>query len=305
MTGNNVRGQAAGGSCDPASIVLRRVDIDFDLPAGQPWFPSEVLVEWLLSAFSFMLPPGERFFIASVREHADRISDPLLKEQVRRFIHQEAMHSRQHDAANRRLEQQYKRGAWIGPMTRRHLAFWGLLLGQSARLGQTCAIEHFTATAARSLLQHQDHCESVMDPAFYRLWMWHAVEESEHKSVCFDVYRTCVGTGMSAYLIRIFTYALITVTFLLTLAVAMVLLGRPPRARAQHQAPVEQRQRGVGALVPMILPWRQYLAYFRPSFHPSDFDCASDIEKWKARFPDFDGRPARPAAGNPAQSAEA
>jgi predicted metal-dependent hydrolase len=39
---------------------------------------------------SFAFPPGEKFFIHSVQNYQDRITDAVLKEQVKQFIYQEA-----------------------------------------------------------------------------------------------------------------------------------------------------------------------------------------------------------------------
>jgi predicted metal-dependent hydrolase len=50
------------------------------------WIPAEPEVEIFLNAISFFFPPGEKFFIDSVQAYQDRISDPVLQEQVRRFI---------------------------------------------------------------------------------------------------------------------------------------------------------------------------------------------------------------------------
>jgi predicted metal-dependent hydrolase len=284
-----------GGRSDPESIVLRRVNIDFDLPPDRPWISDGNVIERMLSAFSFMLPPGENFFIESVRAYAGDVSDPVLKEQMRRFIYQEAMHGQQHDAANRLLQQHYTRGTSFEKLTRRHLAFWAFLLPRSGRLAVTCAIEHFTAMAAHTLLRFQIEYEPWVNPALYRLWLWHAVEESEHKSVCFDVYRSCVGTGPLSYLLRCFMYLLTSLLLPATLVIGMRMLGPRPSLPPQPSAPPKlSRRRGLPALLRQFLPWRQCFAYYRPSFHPSDYDCPHYIEQWKARFPDFDGSAPEP-----------
>jgi predicted metal-dependent hydrolase len=48
-------------------------------------------------AMSASLPDGERFFIDSVRHYQKDIEDPVLLEQIRSFIGQEAHHSRVHE----------------------------------------------------------------------------------------------------------------------------------------------------------------------------------------------------------------
>jgi predicted metal-dependent hydrolase len=281
----------------PESIVRRQVDIDFDLPPDRPWFPKGELIERMLNTVSFFFPPGEKFFIESVRDYLDRIDDPVLLEQVRRFIFQEAMHSRQHDCANSLLMHHYSRGAAVERLGRVHLAFWRRIIPKSGRLAITCAIEHFTAMGARTLLHHQVDLEPRMEPAFYRLWMWHAVEESEHKSVCFDVYRAAVGAGSMSYLLRTSIMLITTLLFFVTLIVGMKMLGRrPPLPPPSVDEPPDRRppatpkrfyRSSLRALLADILPWRHYFAYFRPSFHPSDYDCTAYIEQWKIRFPSF------------------
>lgn len=50
-------------------------------------------------------PDGEDFFVRSVRNYADRVSDPGQREQVKGFTAQEVTYSREHTALNERLQQ--------------------------------------------------------------------------------------------------------------------------------------------------------------------------------------------------------
>ena len=54
----------------------------------------------MFNAASLSFPPNERFFIDSVRAYADRITDPVLKAEVRGFVYQEAMHNKVHAGFN-------------------------------------------------------------------------------------------------------------------------------------------------------------------------------------------------------------
>lgn len=46
---------------------------------------------------------------------------------------------------------------------------------------------------AEQLLQREDLTTQMNDPKLYQLWMWHAIEENEHKAVCYDVYQKVYG----------------------------------------------------------------------------------------------------------------
>ena len=56
------------------------------------------------------------------------------------------------------------------------------------RLAGTVAAEHLTAILADDLLRNKGHLENA-DPAISKLWYWHAIEETEHKAVAFDVHQ--------------------------------------------------------------------------------------------------------------------
>ncbi|MFO1080584.1 MAG: metal-dependent hydrolase [Reyranellaceae bacterium] len=302
----------------PESIVRRRVDIAWDSAPDEPWFPLSETIERMLNTVSLFFPPGEAYFMESVRRFQGTVTDPVLKEQVQRFLFQEAMHTGQHRVANRFLARYYPNAPWVETLARRHLKFWHWLVPAGASLAATCAIEHLTAIAARTLLQHQELLQPWVQTGFYRLWMWHAVEESEHKSVCFDVYKAAFGDTDGGYVIRCAVMAVTTVLFFTTLVVGMVLLGRRPPLRrppAPDWAPPDWEslegtpraeaaadrflRGGLLSLVRQITPWRHYFAYFRRDFHPSDFDCADLIEEWKRRNPGFGLREAAAAEVNP------
>ena len=56
----------------------------------------------------------------------------------------------------------------------------------------TAALEHYTATLAETLLRHESALEEFASPEVRTLFAWHALEESEHKAVAFDVFQHSV-----------------------------------------------------------------------------------------------------------------
>jgi predicted metal-dependent hydrolase len=102
----------------------------------------------LYNALSATFPKGEAFFVESVRKFRDG-TDPKLAAEIRAFVTQEVMHSREHIAFNKRA---HEAGYDLKPLEDR--VDWRLDFVRSkppiASLAATMALEHFTAILATS-----------------------------------------------------------------------------------------------------------------------------------------------------------
>lgn len=225
-----------------------------------------------LNTLSLFFPAGERFFIDSVRNYRHKISDEELKEAVRAFIGQEGLHSREHIEYNQAI-------ADSGLPIERYEEFVaeGLkLLKKTApkdvQLAVTCALEHLTAVMAKTLMEHE-HVLEGSDERYKALWQWHALEETEHKGVAFDVYEQMVGNGTYAYALRTSTFVIANIVFW-----SLVI--------PYHMSFVRKNQRLLdikgwlkcnrvlwgkkkGAFRAVMPEW---FSYFKPGFHPWDDD---------------------------------
>lgn len=89
--------------------------------------------------------------------------------------------------------------------------------GNYACLAVTCSLEHFTSILAELLLttpQGRTILDS-MSQSHRTIWIWHAIEEIEHKSVTFDVFQAVGGS----YICRVYWHILTTILFLLAVTV--------------------------------------------------------------------------------------
>jgi predicted metal-dependent hydrolase len=261
-----------------SDITVRRMDFEFDnLP--RYWADGDPFLTHMLNALSATFPEGERMFIESVRAFRDRITDPALQKAVSDFIGQEAMHSREHDAYNSYAEKQGIDIGFIESYMTRRVAFLQGKFPPIRMLALTCALEHFTAILAEQMLASPDFHEKL-DPAMRELWLWHAVEENEHKAVAFDVYQAMGGShALRVRAMLITTYFFIThqIWFQTRLLKAdgklfdlkmwgrglYTLWGRPGWFRK---------------LIPA------YFAYYRRDFHPWQSDTRALLEKWKSEL---------------------
>ena len=145
------------------------------------------------------------------------------------------------------------------------------------RLAVTCAVEHFTAIMAHDLLEHPERSEGV-DERFKQLWRWHAIEETEHKAVAFDVYQTAKG----GYLRRAFNMLIVTLMFCLRASIVQGIFLWKDGKLFSPSTWIDGAKFyfGKGGLVRSI--WKNYIDYYRPSFHPWDHDNREYLESWIA-----------------------
>ena len=250
-----------------ASVKPRRMDFDFDADIPIWWFNGDVFKTILLTAQSCTFPDGERFFIDSVRHFQSQITDPELAARVRGFIGQEAHHGKEHAALNALMKDKGLPTDEVVNHVKRNLSELKKHMSPKAQLAMTCALEHFTAMLAELALSEPAFFAG-MDERVKVLWLWHAIEESEHKAVAFDVYQQVVGDR--ALLRR--QMIINTVTFLYFSAVHWRTLYRG--------SPRKIGMRGVLKGMDFLLGregWLRklgprYLAYYKKDFHPSQVD---------------------------------
>jgi len=262
--------------------IIRR-DVDFALAADdvpRDWCADDPFRTTFMNALSLLFPEGERFFVESVKQHRDEITDPSLRDDITGFIGQEAMHGREHRALNDLLVAHgYAEAPFIDREVRATLDRARRFLPPASQLAVTCALEHFTAMLAEGLLADPD-MQRELHPRVLPLWLWHALEESEHKAVAFDVYTATGGT----YARRVVVMLATTLVFF---AAHTRIHGRLMRTRGILHKPWTWL-RGASRMwlhpgyFTRLVP--AYLDYFRPGFHPGDRDTRALLERWRVQL---------------------
>ncbi len=268
-------------------VLTRRISFEESFRTVPKHFAADadLILSHLAASLSAVFPDGEDFFVRSVRHFRDQITEPGLKQQVAGFMGQEAVHGREHRAFNDRLDQ-------LGYPTKRIERFtkWSLekrerIAPPKANLAATAALEHFTATLAELVLSSKETRALFGDEAVKNLFLWHALEESEHKAVAFDVYKAVGGTER----MRVWTMNFLRFGFVagMTIQVAAALLfdqatyrrGNLRRSwRKFRHSPIMQREL-----------WAQLRDYNRPDFHPDDRDTTELVERWRRELFGDDG----------------
>jgi predicted metal-dependent hydrolase len=256
----------------PADLSITPRDRRFGRETAAPrlWHGGRVEATAIYNALSTTFPAGEAFFVESVRAFR-KDAPPKLADEIKGFTTQEAIHSREHDAFNKRATHSGYDLSRLEAQVEKRLA---VTRGKPpvVSLGATMALEHFTAILAHQLLANPRHLDGA-ESETADLWRWHAVEEIEHKGVAYDtwLYATRDWPRYQRWKVKAKVMLLVTRNFLVDRTAGALEL---------------MRQDGVTGLTAWWLLlsylWVRpgvfrkiggaWLSYFLPGFHPWNVD---------------------------------
>jgi hypothetical protein len=252
------------------SIVPRGFRAMPDALTERHWVRKDPYATAFFNALSAVFPHGETFMIRSLIPWVNRVP-AALRPEVEAFIEQEAGHSREHVAMNKAL---INAGYDIAPLDRKIRGFVAFFedASDTVKLTATMCIEHFTAIIASELLENRDHLAGVDDDMF-ELWLWHAIEEVEHKGVAFDVWNYAVKdwNPVRRYLWRSLFMLAVTTSFFINRTLGQIeLLRQDGYGFFWSLKRVLRTGFGKGGIGRNVL--RPWAGFFRPGYHPWDQD---------------------------------
>lgn len=272
------------GSMPPVQQIVPRKGPDFGLDGDIPrhWLDGDAFKTRFFDAMSLLFPEGEKFFIQCVRDYRDGITDPQMQAQVRDFIYQEGQHGMVHDAYNQRVGRQGVAVDRIEARMKKLLAWQRRSFPAALGLAQTAAAEHMTAIMAHGFMANTEMFRQA-DPRMRALYVWHAIEEIEHKAVAFDVLQKVAGAG---YFTRILGMLYLSVVFPLHTFLIMRHMLKVDGVKNRFATWMRGLAwlYGPGGVMPRLLP--HYLAYFKPGFHPWQAGQMQTYATWRRVFDD-------------------
>ena len=263
---------------DSVSVKARNIKFGLGPKMAKYWVDDDPFLTHFMNAMSVIFPPGERMFMDSVKAVRERVKNPETRADISGFLAQEALHSREHSALNEALHELGYPVRKLEKGLAERLRFALKYRSKRSMLSVTVALEHMTALLGFKLLT-QEHVRALLSEEVLPIWMWHAVEEMEHKAVAFDTYQEVYGN----YLPR--AVALVTSTiglFGTAHAFQYVLLKHDGLAHdPKLWAKGLWRLWGPNGLLLDMLP--QWLEYFRRDFHPWQQDDSPLIAHYEEK----------------------
>ncbi len=276
---------ATAGTITPRgniTVTPRNIRFAHDLPKAATWAGGDVVATAVFNALSLTFPDGERMFMDAVRHYKHLCTGKLL-EDANAFIIQEAIHTREHVMLNKVMDgQNYPLDAIRANI--KYRTQMAEKMGPMTMLAATIALEHFTALLGNAMLEDGSLLEGAPDDV-RRMWQWHALEETEHKAVAYDVFNVATA-GMGKwhrFSIRARAMFFITIQFSLNITqYSSMLLAADGMNRTKATFKVLWFLFGKPGF--FRTGWKGYWDWYKPSFHPWDHDNSAMLDKWRLVF---------------------
>jgi predicted metal-dependent hydrolase len=172
-----------------SDLQVRRIRFDFandDIPFN--WQPERPAFGMICNLISFWAPAFEKFIVDATREAIPLMRDPVAVEEANLYLRQEAQHSAAHTSHLKALIRRWPQlqdtldevGASYDHLTATKPLAW--------RLAYTAVIEATFTPYFKVFLDHEDKLFEPGDERVASLFIWHFVEEIEHRSSALLVY---------------------------------------------------------------------------------------------------------------------
>lgn len=268
----------------PVDLTITPRDRRFGrgMAQGRWWLNGDPVATAFHNALSITFPRGEAFFIESVKAFRDG-APPKLAAEIKAFVVQEIMHTREHVSFNKRV---VDAGYRIDHLEKVVADSLELTKGrpQILNLAVTMALEHYTAMMAQQMLGNPAIFEGA-EGQMADMWRWHAIEEIEHKGVAFDtwMHATKDWSRFKRYKVKSIMMLIVTKNFwtrriegtLDLLAQDGITGGKAKRALAWYLL-------GKPGILRKLIP--AWSSFFLPGFHPWNHDDRSLIGKYDSDF---------------------
>lgn len=255
-------------------LQIRKIDFRFDETIPFQWLPSHPKFGLMANAISILAIAFEKFIVASMHQAMPLIKDPAVAEEAEAFLRQEAQHAKNHRRHIAALVRQYPS---LQQTVDAAVASFDRLLQEPLefQLAYTADLEATFTPIFKVMLDHQDVLFRPGDERVASLFLWHFVEEVEHRSSALVVFDAVVGN-------RWYRTRATRKVFRHVLQVYREILAgfdehvpeRDRRAESRNVSPDGTRREEVLARLPIPSSWRLRLGVSPPS----PFAPASNVE---------------------------
>lgn len=251
-------------------------DYGFDLPVARvsDWHSHGVLTSHFMNTFSVMAPAFERAITLSVKHYRPLVEGSPLQQKITDMLVQEARHAREHRRYNGLIEEVGLQGRYLERLVRKLLDA-GLSLPRVTprfRLAVMMMFEHQAALASTVTLNSPYLLAGSLQ-GYAQLWIWHARDETDHRSLAYSLWTAVMGRGLKSYLVRVSAAAFaaaLTFNIAALIFLRLVIADENMRITRRDLWLFFRFHLGPGGLITRST--RLWLRYFLPGFHPDLYE---------------------------------
>ncbi len=174
-------------------LQIRRLPFRFDESVPFQWNPANPEFGVLANGISVFAIAFERYIVAAMRQARRLIEDPDVLAEADAFTQQEALHAKAHRLHVDALAGRYP--AVQAALDEAFAAFDELLEARPLKfhLGYIASLEATFTPTMKMMLDNRGILFSTGDARVASLFVWHFVEEIEHRSSALLIYDAVVG----------------------------------------------------------------------------------------------------------------
>lgn len=177
------------------AMTVRRMDFAFRPDMDLVFVKDDPEMSFMFLGAWMMLPYLEPFLIRTMRDALPHVTDPQLREDLKRFCAQEGEHFKQHAKANDLIRALHPSYAALRPLEEElDVELKGFTRDKPLKFKLAYAEGFESMTSAMSRAQFEVGLYDRTDSPLADLAKWHVMEELEHRSVAFDIYEHVVGS---------------------------------------------------------------------------------------------------------------
>jgi len=158
----------------------------FNFDHAEIYWHGNKFVVYLLNSLSLVIPAGEQFFVKSVA-HFSNANDFSSKSNLNKFIKQEMNHSIYHKKLNKKIISDFYLRNIPDRVNSFLIKYFITNYGVKHTLCVTICLEYLTYILSKYILQSNIFINNFNSNDIIKLWIWHSIEEIDHKSVAYNV----------------------------------------------------------------------------------------------------------------------
>lgn len=177
-----------------ADLKVRKIDFQFPDDIPFQWNPGNA--DWgnFVNFATLIAPAFERYFIKATRLAIPQIADQAVAKDANLFCLQEAQHSKHHIAHLKMLIAKHPE---IEQASQAIMQSYEDLFARESmdfHLAYAAIVELCFGPFAKFVVESKEHLFVQSDPRVASFFLWHLVEEFEHRNSAIDIYNDVVGS---------------------------------------------------------------------------------------------------------------